>query len=369
MAEMPVDAEFFEAPEEWSVVKSRIVLQYFSVWSTVMARQSDRIGYFDFYCGPGRYDDGTLSTPLLVLKKAISSPELSKRLVTIFNDVRAEFTQNLESEIAGLEDVGELAYEPRVYTGELSDDVVAELERVDTVPSLSFIDPWGYKGLSSRLIQALIKAYGCDVIFFFNYNRINMGIRNPKVRRHMEALFGSTRLEALQEEVQGALPVKREEAITRALEESVTALGAPHVLPFTFRRDDGRVSHYICFVSKHQLGYSIMKTIMAKESIVDEDNVPLYEYVPSGRPRQLPLVPERPLLDLPVSLQDTFGNRTLSVKDIYEQHHVGTPFIKPNYKRVLILMESRREIQCDRSADKRRKGTIADDVIVTFPPG
>jgi integrase len=44
------------------------------------------------------------------------------------------------------------------------------------------------QGLTRDLIHSLIKDYGCDLIFRFNYNGINAGIANRKVGKHMEAL-------------------------------------------------------------------------------------------------------------------------------------------------------------------------------------
>ena len=45
-------------------------------------------------------------------------------------------------------------------------------------------------GLTRDLIHSLIKDYGCDLIFRFNYDGINAGIANRKVGKHMEALLG-----------------------------------------------------------------------------------------------------------------------------------------------------------------------------------
>lgn len=52
--------------------------------------------------------------------------------------------------------------------------------------------------------------------------------------------------------------------------------------------------------------------------------------------------------------------------NVYNEHHVDTPFIKKNYKEALLKLESANRIQTT-SAKKRRKGTFADDVIVAFP--
>jgi predicted transcriptional regulator len=57
----------------------------------------------------------------------------------------------------------------------------------------------------------------------------------------------------------------------------------------------------------------------------------------------------------------------MTMEEIYEEHNVGTQFIKKNYKTTLIQMEDDGLIGCDRPAHTRRPGTFADDISVTFP--
>ena len=77
----------------------------------------------------------------------------------------------------------------------MGEEIVKMFEEMSLVPTLFFVDPWGYKGLSLRLVNSVLKDWGCDCIFFFNYNRINMGLSNPFVKEHMNALFGEERAE------------------------------------------------------------------------------------------------------------------------------------------------------------------------------
>jgi hypothetical protein len=51
----------------------------------------------------------------------------------------------------------------------VDEQVTQLIERTHLPPTLSFLDPFGYKGLSNRLIQAYLKDFGCECIFFFNY--------------------------------------------------------------------------------------------------------------------------------------------------------------------------------------------------------
>ncbi|MCK9519649.1 MAG: three-Cys-motif partner protein TcmP, partial [Dehalococcoidia bacterium] len=218
-----------------------------------------------------------------------------------------------------------------------------------------------------RLVQAALKDWGSEVIFFFNYNRINMGVPNPIVDVHMEALFGEERLQLLQDELAAMSPLERETRITRALGEAINPNGDRYLIPFRFVRDGKRTSHYICFVTKHPLGYSIMKDVMAKHGILDQDEVPRFEYYPRWAGRQMHFDEHRPLLSLPAELRSRFKGQTLTVRRLIDQHQLGTPFISRNYKSVIREMERQGAAVCDPPMDLRRKNTLKDDTLVTFP--
>jgi hypothetical protein len=136
-------------------------------------------------------------------------------------------------------------------------------------------------------------------------------------------------------------------------------------LPFTFKNDAGtRTSHHLIFVSKHPLGYGIMKDIMARESSLHEQGVPSFQYSPADRRFPLLFELNRPLDDLENMLALEFAGRTLTVEEVYEWHNVGRRFIKKNYKDVLRQMEAEGAIRCEPA--KRRKNTLRDNVRVTF---
>jgi hypothetical protein len=262
--------------------------------------------------------------------------------------------------------LGKLKYPPTVWNEEVGTEMVKEFASMRLVPTLFFVDPWGYKGLSLQLVNSVLKNWGCDCIFFFNYNRVNMGLTNPVVREHMNALFGDARADALRTKLEALSPEDRETCI---VEELCNALGAGqtrYVLPFGFKNDIGtRTSHHLIFVSKHPLGYGIMKEIMAKESSLHEQGVPSFHYSPADKRFPLLFELNRPLDDLEELLLTKFAGQTLTMNEIYEAHHVGRRFIKKNYKDVLKQMEAKKLISCEPA--KRKIDTFADSVKVTFP--
>jgi three-Cys-motif partner protein len=193
---------FFEESREQSLVKAEIVTKYFWAWSRIIMKTAKNLGsdiaYIDLFAGPGRFKDGSKSTPLLILEQAVENPDMQERLISIFNDVDIINTQDLETAIQKIPNIVKLKHQPRVYNLEVGNQIVSMFEDMRLVPSLIFVDPWGYKGLSLRLIGSVLKDWGCDCIFFFNYNRINMGIGNPIVKEHMDALFGVDKAKELQ---------------------------------------------------------------------------------------------------------------------------------------------------------------------------
>jgi three-Cys-motif partner protein len=370
---------FFNEQTEQSLVKATIVSKYFDAWSSVIIAtqkkypsiSSNKIAYIDLFAGPGRYLDGSQSTPLRILQNAIQNPDIRERLVTLFNDKDEENAHSLESAINSLSGIEKLKYPPQVENNEVGEEIVKMFEEMSLVPTLFFVDPWGYKGLSLRLVNSVLKDWGCDCIFFFNYNRINMGLSNPMVMEHMNSLFGEERAAFLRPKLDILSPSERELIIVEELCQAIKSYGNRYTLPFRFRDSKGkRTSHHLIFVSKHFRGYEIMKDIMARESTYSDQGVPTFEYNPADfLPKQTLLFKlSRPLDDLQEMLLRSFAGQTISMLEIYKQHNVDTPFIKSNYKEALKALEENGKIIARKPDGKsRRKGTFADNVLAIFP--
>jgi three-Cys-motif partner protein len=158
LEDMSVGGSFFDESRDQSKVKSTIVAKYFDAWARVIVstqkrypHKSQNIAYIDLFAGRGRYEDGTQSTPLLVLEKAIKNPDIRDRLIAIFNDKDENNSQSLKEAVNALPGIRTLAHPPVVYSHEVGQEIVKMFERMKLVPTLFFVDPWGYKGLSLRL--------------------------------------------------------------------------------------------------------------------------------------------------------------------------------------------------------------------------
>ena len=372
------DKEFFDEMTEQSQAKVEIVRKYFWIWAKVMAEQVRRMGinriaYADLFAGPGRYEDGSKSTPLYVLEAAIRDPLLSQLLVPVFNDSDPKNALSLEEEIKALPGIESLKFQPKVWNLEIGLETVQQFENAKELPpTLLFVDPWGYKGLSLRLVKSVLRHWGCECIFFFNFKRVNAGLSNPVFIENMNEIFGEERANKLRPSLVGLTPYQRETAIVNELTLALQEIGGKYVLPFCFKNDAGtRTSHHLIFVTKNIHGYSLMKKVMAGESSQAEQGVATFTYCPADKNYPLLYGYARPLDELAELLMKDFSGRTLSMRQVYEEHHVGTPFIDKNYKDALRNLESEGKIKTNPPAEKRRKQqgqvSFGDNVAVTFP--
>jgi three-Cys-motif partner protein len=120
----------------------------------------------DLFSGPGRYADGTPSTPVIVLQKAIKEPDLCKMLVTVFNEKNPENTRSLEATISAIPGIEKLKYKPQIRNAVVGHELAESLRQMNLIPTFLFVDPWGYKGLSLELINSVLPNWGCDCVFF-----------------------------------------------------------------------------------------------------------------------------------------------------------------------------------------------------------
>jgi three-Cys-motif partner protein len=367
--------DFFAKQTEESKVKAEIVTKFFDAWSNVILgfqrkkRQALAIGYVDLFAGPGRYDDGSLSTPLLVLDKAIERDERAKSLVSVFNEPNTEYHRRLESNIKALPGINRLAHVPIFMSETVDTDYSPFLKVVSGIPTLFFVDPWGYKGVSIDLLRSAVRSgWGRDLILFFNYKRICAGVSNEVFAERMRGIFGS-RYDAIRTQVETLHGEKREDAITSAVAEELAENAAEHILKFRIERK-GATSHYLFFLSKNARGRQIMADIMAGVSSDTEADVSSFEF--TNRPKQASLfsAPTDPIGDLAKAILHHCAGQTLTTAQIFDRcTFPGKNYRMKNYKQALLRLEEQNSIVTSPSAEQRKRGTFGDNVVVKFPGG
>ena len=357
--------EFFKQQRANSAMKTEVVSAYFEAWSNVMtSAQNDVVQYFDLLCGPGRYEDGTPSTPLKIVEIAARHPILRSKLRIVFSDQDEEMLKRLKKELHELPATHDLRYKPLVMKGDAVNVDSRILSASQRHPTFSFVDPFGYRALSREVISGLLKGWGNDVVLFFNYSDVNRAISNSVMTGNMTDLFGQERSLNLRGELDGLLPHQRKQIIVDgmvdALTERVKALG----LPFGFTvAGTQRESHHLIFLSKHIRGYEIMRDVMLKRnnrtgedlrslgySDINEDTPFLFEF-------------SQQLSNLPSRLLEKYSGGVWTRDELYEADLVGTVYKKKDYNAALKALEEADQLTIVASKPKRRKGQYKD---VTF---
>lgn len=362
---MPVES-FFEHQTPESKAKIEIVTNFFASWLNIIGSSSTGpLAYMELFAGQGAYDDGTKSTPILVLEHLLSTPH-ADRFHVILNEYDDEKADKLEAAVNALP-IERLGRKPKILRREVNaQNVTSFLRHLPNSPAVLFADPFGYRGITLELfLKYLSVSWGRDAVFFFNYKRVNAAISNPDFAENMRAMFGKTRAEALAAELHGLSPTKRKRRVHEAMEESLRDAGVNFVHRFDFvEREDS-----LFFLSQKEKGLRTMKTVMAGRSTKDAEGVPTYSYERATPQDQLQgslFAPPSRLDELRSDLLTKFAGQTLTFEEVVRRHHPGTSFVETNYRAILKQMEADDEIRVT-SPQPRRPGTFGPGARISFP--
>lgn len=375
---MLTNEHFFESPSEQSKIKAKIVVSYFAAWTKVMRDHwspTIPIKYIDLFCGPGIYKDGTKSVPLFLIEKVLEDPKLSQRMTFTFNDRDEKNIENLKATISNIPHIENLSDRIKYSTYTVDFNFERRIVIPKNIPVLSFVDPFGYKGITRGLISKLIENNGSDCIFFFNYNRINMALSsNTKFDEYLAGIFGVEKTALLKEQLAPLSPSEREPIVLDAIISVLRQNAGKYVLPFKFYANEmRRTSHFIIFVSKHPQGGKIMKDIMYANSAKDIDGVATFEFKDShnfnNEFEQLSMF-NRPLQSLCDDLYDQYKGTKISVQFLCNRYacDVSNYFVPKNVKDALRRLEVQDKIVVYGRTRKTYKGelTMPDRALIEF---
>lgn len=367
-----VEDEFFKKLREGSRIKQKIVTEYFVAYNRVMARAGrTKVGYADLFAGPGKYtnSDGATqkSIPILVCEATVSNELFRQKVHLWFNDGDRGNYEQLKSAIDGVPGVDTLRYKPTVRNKIVDARWVDILNRL-RVPTLVFLDPCGYKGLSLGLVSSVLAGFGNDCIFFFNYSRINMKLSLDIMNRSLDEFFEPARAKALRAEIQNRSAADREEMILAAVTSSITEAGAIPLF-FRFKSDQGRISHHLVYASKNKRASGMMKGILRSASSKVLQGVGSGEHDP--RARELSGSLFAGLYEVEERLLSTYAGRAIRFGALLEEE-AHTQYPESNYRDAVLKLEGEGRAFVDPPAGTRRfqaggeKRTLPKSVLIRF---
>ena len=265
---------FFETQKEKSRVKTLIVTDFFKAYFPIIHKgfQKTDVWYIDLFCGPGRYDDGTPSTPIKLLDviNEFKNGDVKKHLKIVFNDYDHGYIEKLKKYVSEHPVLPKLTFPPIITNCKASDVDLSEYTR-DNKPIFSFVDPWGYKDVTVSQVWNLVKNPGSDCVLFFNADRILQDLNKPSSKQDFEQIFGQYFEKAKQIQIDRTLSQRKKTEdflalFSRNLYETAKKESADrylYILPFYVEADDKeKTSHYIVFISKAHKAIQEMRRVM-----------------------------------------------------------------------------------------------------------
>lgn len=345
------EQNFFEKQTLSSKVKANIVSEYFPKYCSIIIKKHvpEKIGYLDLFSGPGMYEDGNPSTPILIARNCMKDEDLKNRVWMVFNDkcYSEQLKENFNKEFPE----GTFKYKPHFghstvgESQEINDFIVKNTckGRFNEQPSVLFIDPWGYKGIETNVLSQFLSYWGNELFIFINSKRINPALENDKFEEPMRCLFPNS-YDKVKVEIRNKRTVsERLQFIIDNLGKEYEALLKSRVYytAFKFQEEDiETTSHFILHLSKNKRGFDLVKQIYNDfanvGTIFDGVNTYTFDVKKITNPVEELFDTNSENIDaLKNMLLEEYKGRTITSYDLFEEHQQNCLYSRSHYVKAL----------------------------------
>lgn len=346
-----------------TIAKHKILEGYLKAWFPIISRFNPVINYIDGFAGPGVYSKGELGSPIIALNVANGhNANLKGSINFVFIDEREDRIANLNAELNKLSLKSNFKVRPlQGKFHEVLDEALGNLEKEEKVlaPTFVFIDPFGFSGIPSTIIQKLLTIPKVEVFINFSVDSINRFIGTKDVEFHIDELFGAEKVSEL-----FAASKDRVRDLRDLYQLMLNSL-ARFVRYFEMRNTDNRPIYYLFFSTNSDLGHLKMKEAMWRVNKEGD-----FKFSDATNPDQIVMF-ER----------DNFGEEVFNLikkKFITSKYDVEilkkfveneTAFLDKHMTQALNYAEANDLVEIDplkTDGNKRRKGTFPNGVIINL---
>lgn len=347
------NANFFNKQTISSRIKANIISEYFPDYCKIISNKvpQKQFRYIDLFSGPGLYKDGNFSTPLLVAEKCFKNESLRLLVKFVFNDntYYDELAQNFNNKFPE----GSFKYKPHFGKSTVGESKAitnyllkgTEDGKSNDSPAVLFIDPFGYKGIETKVLSAFLKKWGNEVFIFVNTKRIQPALENDKFEELMNDLFPASLVKVKEDRRYKQSVVERLSLVIDSLgKEYEIALGDKvYYTAFKFQEEDSNAtSHYILHLTKNSKGFDLIKTIYNDFANVGTifDGIKTYTFDAKSLDS-----PVNDLFDtqakrdniekLKSLLYSSYSGKSIIAEDLFNDHHKNNLYSRSHYTKAL----------------------------------
>lgn len=385
---MAADNDFFKNQTASSRIKASIVSEYFPQYCQIIRRahEPQMFRYIDLFAGPGIYEDGNVSTPIMLARNVAQISSLKDQVQFVFNDLFLcdELKSNFESEFPkGTFPKGvffrnkEVGVDENIYryleASTMKRGVGGKVWNES--PSLLFFDPFGYSGMRTDVLAKFLKNWGNEIFLFINTKRINPALENDKFEDLLRLWFPS-RFDSLKKEVRTkrTVPERLDFILNNLGDEFRSLMGDRYIYCCAFRfqeEDSHTTSHYILHVTKGLKGYELVKGVYNKYANEDlaltGSNTYTFDPKSVGYSSLFDGSNEavESLRDI---LSKEFKGKTVNALELFKRHHENSRYCRDHYLMALRQMVKEGLATAEFTDGKKHKVTVLIDpaCVVTF---
>ncbi|HRO42763.1 MAG TPA: three-Cys-motif partner protein TcmP [Flavipsychrobacter sp.] len=366
--------QFFEKQTISSKIKASIVSEYFPSYCKIITRkyQPKAVRYIDLFAGPGVYNDGNISTPILIGKHCQKDIDLKTGVWLIFNDntysdiLKANFEKEFEHDAFahkphfGKSTVGECQ--------EITDFLMKNThsEKKNEYPSLLFIDPFGYKGIETKVLVEFLKNWGNEIFLFVNTKRIHPALENDKFDGLMRDLFPTTLEKIRLDRRYKSTVSERLSLIIDCLGNEYKGLlgGELYYTAFKFQEEDvDATSHYILHLTKGSRGYDLIKTTYNDFANVGTvfDGINTYTFDAKKFEKPVNELFDLNSLNIDKLKEDiykAYKGKKITAYDLFEKLHTSNLYSRSHYTEALRRLVEENRLLSNFTDDKIHKKSV-----------
>jgi len=369
--------DFFEQQTMSSRVKAGIVSDYFPQYCKIIIKRRipKSIRFIDLFAGPGIYEDGNVSTPILVGRKCKADHQLKDLVQFIFNDNThiAQLKENYLNEFP------QGTFPQQVY---FRDQTVGECEKIyeyleksthegkfNESPALLFFDPFGYKGMRTASLAKFLENWGNEIFIFINTKRINPALENDKFEDLMRLWFPTTYEQVKAEKTNTRTVSERLNLIIQNIgKEFANSLKSSiYYTAFRFQEENiDTTSHYILHLTKGAKGFELVKSVYNNFANVDTifDGINTYTFDSkkvNDNIASLFDVKAENIFKLKEELLAKYKHQTISALKLFQEHQRSCLYSFDHYREALRRLVEDKKIEVFFTDNKQHRVSVLID--------